>query len=459
MDTINLKIFKAYDIRGIYPAELDEDVAYRIGAALVDFLNVDSVVIGHDMRKSADSIFDAISRGITDSGCDVIDIGMVSTPMLNFTVAHYGYSCGVMITASHNPPEYNGFKICTEDAVPVHDEDIKRIGQIANMKTKPLQETGSMKTRGKVVKKDVWDDYREHVFKFARTIFKNKRKIKVVADAANCMASITVPGVFSKLGDFNIEIIPLYFELDGSFPNHEPDPLKVENMEDLRKKVLEEGADFGVGFDGDVDRAIFVDDRGDIVRADLITALFAGDFLKYEKGAGIIYDLRSSMIVPEVIEKNGGKEIMCRVGHAFIKKKMREYDALFGGELSGHYYFRDNFYADSADIAFVEILNILTSAGAEGKNLSDLLAPLKKYYHSGEINSEVEDKDGKIKEIEGIYSDGRISHLDGILVEYDSWRFNIRKSNTEPLLRLNLEADTLENMEKYRDKLLGEIRG
>lgn len=445
MTKVNKQIFRAYDIRGKYPVELNEELAYKIGAVVAEYLKPKEIVIGRDIRLSSPLLFKSLTEGITDMGVDIIDIGMVSTPMLYFGVANYGYSGGIMITASHNPKEYNGFKICREQAMPVYDIEIDKIRQIVESKTIPLCKR---EKRGEIISKSILKDYKQHILKFVTEI----KNLRVVIDASNSIAGYIIPEVFKKL---NIEIIPLYFELDGSFPNHEPNPLKAENMGDLQKKVLEEKADLGIAFDGDADRVIFVDDQGKIVRADFINALISLEFLRKNPKSTTVYDLRSSKVVKKVVEAQGGKAIMSRVGHAFVKDIMRKEDGIFGGELSGHYYFRDNFYADNADIASIEVMNLLTSAN---KKLSELLEPLKIYYPTGEINSEVENKEAKLKEIEEIYHDGKISHLDGLLVEYEDWWFNLRPSNTESLLRLNLEADTKEKMEKYRDRLLAQIR-
>lgn len=442
---MNPEIFRAYDIRGKYPIELNEELAYKIGVAVAEYLKAKEIVIGRDMRLSSPSLFKSLTEGITDIGINVIDIGMVSTPMVYFGVANYGYSGGIMITASHNPKEDNGFKICREQAKPVCDIEIDKIRQLVeNEMTSPIKK----EKRGEIIIKSILKDYKRHVLKFVTEI----KNLKVVIDASNGMAGCLIPELFKNL---NIEIIPLYFELDGSFPNHEPNPLKAENMKDLQKKVLEQKADLGIAFDGDADRVIFVDEQGEIVRADFINALISLEFLKRNPKSTTVYDLRSSKIVKKVVESNGGKAVMSQVGHAFVKKVMREENGIFGGELSGHYYFRDNFYADNADITSIELMNLLSSAN---KRLSKLLKPLKIYYPSGEINSEVEDKEAKLKEIEEIYHDGKISYIDGILVEYEDWWFNLRPSNTESLLRLNLEANTKEKMEKYRDRLLAQIR-
>jgi len=338
-------IFKAYDIRGRYPGEVDERLAYLVGEATAKLLSVQTLVVGRDMRLSSESMSEALVKGVTDQGTDCVDVGLVSTPANYFSIAYYDYPGGLMVTASHNPPEYNGFKISREQAIPMSYET--GIGEIEKLVAQaPFDKAG---VPGKVTTKDIQPDYARHVLSFAR----NLKPLKVVVDAANGMGGKMFPPILEGLG---LDVTCLYFELDGSFPNHEANPLKEENLKDLKAKVLEVGADLGVGLDGDADRTIFVDEKGETVPPDLVVALIARRILSAEKGATIIYDPRCSWAVKEEIERGGGKPALCRVGHAYMKAALREEHAAFAGELSGHYYFRDNFCADSGAIAAEKVL-------------------------------------------------------------------------------------------------------
>lgn len=447
---LSMGIFKSYDIRGKYPAEIDDQTARKIGTSIAQFFkqenpNAKNIVVGRDMRTSSKSMANALTEGLCTAGLNVVNIGVVSTEMTYFAVGHYKYDGGVMVTASHNPAEYNGFKICREQAVPVSFETgINRIAKLTKQYYPPRGEHS-----GKVVLSDVFKDYKKHVLKFAN----NLRHLRIVVDAGNGMAGKVIPFVCEGLP---IEIIPLYFDLDGNFPNHDPNPLKTENLADLQNKVRETRAHIGVAFDGDADRCAFVDEMGRAIGCDIITALLAKQILEKEKGAPIVYDLRSSWVVPEEIKAAGGAPHRERVGHAYMKATLREKRAVFGGELSGHYYFRDNFYSDSGMIAFFMVLEILS---AKRVPFSNIIAPLRRYYSTGEMNFEVEDKDAKIQEIAREFSNGKIDSLDGITVEYSNWWFNVRKSNTEPLLRLNLEGKTKEVMEKGKKLLVNLIEG
>ncbi len=423
-----MSIFKAYDIRGIYPDELDEATMKRIGNAVAQFVDGRRLLVSRDMRKSGESLSKAFIDGATDAGVDCVDAGLLSTPGNYFAIASYGFPGGVEITASHNPKQYNGLKVSRENAIPVGSET--GLAEIEKTATGGEYKTASVK--GKVTGMSVIEDLTEHVLKFASGI----KPLKVAIDAGNGMAGLTLPGVLDKLP---IETERLYFDLDGTFPHHEANPLKSENMKDLQEAVRRTGADLGVAFDGDADRCAFVDEKGEIIPCDLVTAIIAKNMLKKEPGGIVLYDVRSSRAVPEEIEAAGGKGFPERVGHAFMKATLREKNGLFAGELSGHYYFRDNFYTDSAAIAFVKMLNVISAAGIP---LSEIVKPLRRYYSTGEVNFEVEDKDAKIREMAGAFGDAKISYLDGISVEYDDWWFNVRKSNTEPLLRLVLEAKT-----------------
>ena len=434
-------IFKAYDIRGIYPADINEDIAYAIGRAYITFTGAKKVVIGRDMRPHSQQLFDGISRGITDQGADVVDLGLSSTPQSYFANGTLKADGSVMITASHNPGEWNGFKLCRANAVPISGAtgimDIQEI-----VEKRAWQDPAA---KGKISTCDITGEYAD----FLRSFAKLDRKLKVVVDYANAMGLYEIAGIRDLF-----EIIPMYDEMDGTFPNHEANPLKLDTLDAIRAKVKEVKADFGAAFDGDADRCGFIDDQGEIIPMDLFTALIAQDILT--KGpATILYDLRSSKAVKECIEANGGKAIQCRVGHAFIKNQMRENDAVFAGELSGHYYFKQNFTAESQGLAMIMLANLIC---AKNQPLHELVAPLKKYFASGEINSKVADVAPILAEIKSKYADGHMFELDGISSEYADWWFNVRASNTEPLLRLIVEADTKELMEAKRDELLAIIR-
>lgn len=447
---LSLNIFKSYDIRGIYPSELNDTTAHKIGTSIAQFFKEENpdakdIVVGRDMRPSSKSLANALIEGICTTGLNVINVGVVSTEMTYFAIGYYHYDGGVMVTASHNPAEYNGFKICREQAIPVSFETgIERISKLTRQYHPPRGEQ-----LGKVILSDIFGDYKKHVLKFAN----NLRHLRIVVDAGNGMAGKTIPIVCEGLP---LEIIPLYFELDGSFPNHEANPLKPENMVDLQKKVRETRAHLGVAFDGDADRCVFVDEMGRIIGCDSITALIARHLLEREKGATVLYDIRSSWAVPEEIKAAGGIPHRERVGHAYMRATLREQNAIFGGELSGHYYFRDNYYSDSGMIAFFMVLEILSTKRVP---FSNIISPLKRYHATGEINFEVEDKDAKIAEITRKFSNGKVDHLDGVTVEFNDWWFNVRKSNTEPLLRLNVEGKTQEIMEKGKRLLLQTIQG
>ncbi len=435
-------IYKAYDIRGIYPTEMHEETAERIGHALAAYLRTKTIVVGRDARESSPSMSRALIKGISDAGTNVVDIGMCTTPMIYFAVGTGKYGGGAMVTASHNPPKYTGIKLCREEAIPLSEvagiKDIERAVLAMTETPKPSSD------RGLVAQNDVIEGYVKHVRSFVTV---PPRKMKVVVDTANGM----VGKFFEKtFGHLPLEIVPMFFPPDGRFPNHEPNPLKDENIRDLVAKVRETKADFGAAFDGDGDRCMFVDEKGDRIASDFVTALVARRMLAKEKGAAIVYDLRSSWVVKEEVEAAGGKAVRDRVGHAFMKATMRRLKAPFGGELSGHYYFRGHWFADSGMIAFAHMLNVLMG---DDKPASAHSAPLKRYFATGEINFHVEDKDGAIATITKKFADGRQDTLDGITIEYADWWCNVRKSNTEPVLRLNLEAKTAAK----RDAMLKEI--
>lgn len=429
-----MTIFKSYDVRGLCPEELSEELALRIGAATARFLKAKKMVVGWDMRPTSIMLRDAFIKGANSGGCVCLDLGMVTTPLTYWAVQHYEADGSVMMTGSHNPAQYNGMKICAAGPVALsYEGGLNEIEALVKSDDLALEDQDIKNETC-----DPWPGYKKHLLSFAR----NWKPFKIVVDAANGMGGLGVQKVFD---DYEGEIIDMYFEPDGTFPNHEANPIKLECVQDLIKKVKEEKADFGVAFDGDADRFALIDEKGGVVPCDLLTALFAQSLLKLEPGGGVIYDLRSSHAVPELIEELGGKVYRERVGHSHMKKTLRETGAIFGGELSGHYYFRDHGNSDSGLLAFVTILNILSE---NDKPLSELMAPFRKYYHSGEINFDIEDKDGMIAKFEKRYSAGKLDHLDGLTVEYDEWWFNVRKSNTEPKLRLNLEATSLELFEE-----------
>ena len=434
-------IFKAYDIRGIYPEQLDAQIAEKVGRALVVFLKAKKIVVGRDMRPHSQPLFEALAKGITLQGADVIDLGLCSTPQSYHANGKLGADGSVMITASHNPAEWNGFKLCRREAVPIGgNSGIADIEKMVSLDKWPAAER-----TGKIIPYSIAEEYASFLRSFARI----DRKLKVVVDYANAMGSYEIKGI-----EPYFDIIPLYKELDGTFPNHEANPLKTETLSAILAKVRETGADFGAALDGDADRCGFIDNKGEIIPMDLFTALIAQDILS-EGPATILYDLRSSRAVRECIEENGGKAIMSRVGHAFIKAQMRETGAVFAGELSGHYYFKENFVAESQGLAMVKLANLLC---AKNKPLCELVAPLRKYFSSGEINSKVADPSSVLARIREKYADGNLFQLDGISSEYPDWWLNVRSSNTEPLIRLIVEANEKKLMEEKRDEALALIR-
>jgi phosphomannomutase len=441
-----MAVFKAYDIRGLCPGELDQDLALKVGRSIALTLPGSNFAAGRDMRTSSPALYEAVIRGMTEGGNDVISLGLVSTAMTYFATGKYGLDGAVMITASHNPAEYNGIKISGRGAIGIGLDtglgDIQSLIEGGGVDRPPDGE------HGQVTLRDIMDDYVDHVLSFAGEI----GELTVAVDAGNGMGGHTVPHVFGRLP---CKLIRLYFELDGTFPNHPPNPLVLENLVDLQECVKDESADVGVAFDGDADRAALVDEKGQVIPGDLMTALLAKRLLKQSPGSTVLYDVRSSWAVKEEVEAAGGKAVMGKVGHAFMKKRMREENAIFAGELSSHYYFKENFCADDGMIA---MLLVLTMMSEEKRPLSEIVAPLRRYHQSGEINSEVQDQQGKMKELEAAFSDGKTFHLDGLSVEHDDWWFNVRPSNTEPVLRLNLEAKDREKMEAMRDKVLSIIR-
>jgi phosphomannomutase len=444
-------IFKAYDIRGIYPDQVNEDAAWKIGNATATFLrsllrgydrglaNRQSLCVGHDMRLHSKALAEALIHGMNAAGANVIDVGMIDTPQIYFAINHFGTCGGVQVTASHNPAQYNGFKISGLDAKPVgQDTGLKEIKHIA---TALLHTRGVMD--GSVEKYDLTDAYREHVLKFLDS---KVRPLKIVVDASNGMAGKVVPLIFDGLG---IEIIKLNFEHKGVF-KHDPNPLVESNLSQLKNSVKRRKADAGICFDGDADRLMMVDEKGQTIGCDILTALMVPYFLKKAPNAAIVYDLRSSWVVREEILKYGGVPRRERVGHAFMKKTLRTAHAIFGGELSGHFYYRDNFYADSGMITLVHVINILSKSQ---QPIGELVKPLKRYYASGEINFTVDEKEEMMKELCRKFSQGEADDLDGITIQFKDWWFNCRPSNTEPLLRLNVEAKTKELLEKQLNEI------
>ncbi len=443
------KVFKAYDVRGIYPDELDETGAEAIGRAYVERFEPRRIAVGRDMRLSSLGMQEAVMRGAAAAGADVLDLGLVGTEMVYFAVGSLELEGGIMVTASHNPKEYTGMKLVRRGALPVG-------GDSGLLDLRDLIDAGSWSGtgpdhRGEMQDLDIWPAYVERVLSFVDV--GAIEPLRVVIDAANGMAGTMLPPVVERLP---VETVRCYFEPDGSFPNHEPNPLLPENREFIVRKTLEEGADLGVAFDGDADRCFFVDDTGEFVPGDFVTALFAESVLEKEPGAKIIYDVRASRAVPDTIDRAGGVPLVNRVGHAFIKARMRKDDAAFAGEVSGHYYFRDFSQADSGVVPFLLMLMLISK---RGRRLSEILEPLRSsYFITGELNTPVPDVALKLQELKERYADGRVSHLDGISVDFDDWHFNVRPSNTEALLRLNLEATSEELMERKRDEVLEVIR-
>jgi phosphomannomutase len=439
--------FKAYDVRGIYPSELDEEGAYAIGRAYVEQFGPQRIAVGRDVRLSSPTMARAVIEGAADAGADVIDIGMAGTEMVYFTVGELGLDGGIMVTASHNPKEYTGMKIVRAGALPVGGES-----GLYDVRDRALAGFGAPAARGQVEQRDVYPAFVEKVLSFVDV--GAIRPLRVVIDAANGMAGAMLPPVLERLP---IDAVRCYFDPDGSFPNHEPNPLLPENREFIIEKTRSEGADLGVAYDGDADRCFFVDDTGAFVPGDFVAALLAESILEKAPGGKVIYDVRASWAVPETIERAGGTPLVNRVGHAYIKHRMRADDAVFGGEVSAHYYFRDFSQADSGVVPFLLMLELISK---KGRKLSEILAPYRdRYFITGEINSTVADVDAKLQELEERFgTEGEASHLDGLSIVAGDWHFNVRPSNTEPLLRLNLEARSQELMERKRDEVLALIR-
>jgi phosphomannomutase len=440
--------FKAYDVRAIYPSQMDEDGAYAVGRAFAEQFEPRRIAVGRDMRLSSPSMAHALISGVADGGVDVADLGMVGTEMVYFATGQLGLDGGIMVTASHNPAEYTGMKIVRRGALPVGSES-----GLLEIRDRALRGEWRDSPRGNVEPTDVWDAFAERVLGFIDR--ESIAPLRIVVDAANGMAGVMLPRVLEKLPQ--VAVVRENFEPDGSFPNHEPNPLLPENREFIVRRTTEEGAAFGVAYDGDADRCFFVDDRGEFVPGDFTTALFAEAVLAREPGGKVIYDVRASWAVPEAIERAGGTPLINRVGHSFIKQRMREEGAVFGGEVSAHYYFRDFSQADSGVVPFLLMLELVSR---KGRPLSEILEPLRAHFFlTGEINTPVADVAVKLQELkERFGSEGRVSHLDGLSVDAENWHMNVRPSNTEPLLRLNLEALSEELMEQKRDEVLDVIR-
>ena len=442
------KVFKAYDVRGIYPDELDEAGAYAIGQAYVEEFEPRKIAVGRDMRLSSPAMADAVMRGAADSGTDVVDLGLVGTEMVYFAVGELQLEGGIAVTASHNPKQYTGMKIVRRGALPVGGDS-----GLLDIRTRAMSgarhETGPT---GTIEQEDIWPRFVDCVLSFINV--SAVKPLRVVIDAANGMGGAMLPPVLERLP---IDAVRCYFEPDGSFPNHEPNPLLPENRAFIMRKVTEEEADLGVAFDGDADRCFFVDDTGDFVPGDFVTALLAESILEKQPRAKILYDVRASWAVPETIDRAGGVPLVNRVGHAFFKHRMREEDAVFGGEVSGHYYFRDFSQADSGIIPFLLMLELVSK---RGRKLSEVLRPYREHYFiTGELNTPVADVALKLQELKERFGpEGTVSHLDGLSVDAEQWHMNVRPSNTEPLLRLNLEALSPDLMERKRDEVLEVIR-
>ncbi len=449
LDPANLHaVFKAYDVRGTVPDQIDEHLARATGRAFAQVVGAETVVVGHDMRPSSPGMAGAFAEGASEAGADVVMIGLASTDQLYFASGHLGHP-GAMFTASHNPAQYNGIKMCRAYATPVGMET--GLAEIRDLVAEPKPVVGPA---GSISEHDVLEAYAAHLLSLAPV---TGRRLKVVADAGNGMAGHTAPAVFGRLGD-QVDLVPMYFELDGSFPNHEANPIEPANLVDLQKRVLAEGADIGLAFDGDADRCFIVDERGEAVSPSTLTALIASRELAKEPGATVIHNLITSRSVPEIVLELGGKPVRTRVGHSYIKATMAETGAIFGGEHSGHFYFRDFWRADSGMLA---ALHTLAALAETERPLSELLAEFDRYVLSGEINSEVADQAAVSAEIEATYAaqDGvTTDRLDGLTVSHADWSFNVRPSNTEPLLRLNAEGRDEETMVRVRDTVLAQIR-
>ncbi len=443
-------VFKSYDIRGVYNRDWDKNLAYRIGFFLPELLETDRILVGRDARESSEEVFEALSRGMRDAGCDVADIGLCSTPSVYFATAHFGFGGSVMITASHNPPEYNGLKISRAKAIPVgYDTGLNRLEEMVRREVAPASAPGKMETL------DIRASYLEHLKPYRKAV----QGIKAVIDCSDGMASVFIHDVIREL---NGEIITMYDQSDGTFPHHPPNPLIEANLADVKQRTLVEKADLGICFDGDGDRVMFVDEKGRFVSPDLIIALLGLYFFRHSgqdhSGEAVTYDVRTSRSVVEYVETLGGKPVICKVGHSHAKKLLRDTVGIYGGELAGHYYFRDNYFCDSGMIAALLVLAILSK---EDRSFSDIVSDISKYHFSGEINFKTEIKDRIIENILADYSaqpDAKVTDIDGIRLDFPEWWFNLRKSNTEPYLRLVVEAKTETACRQRVDELKGRMR-
>jgi phosphomannomutase len=443
---INPKIFKAYDIRGIYPREINQEVVFKIGQAFIKFLKKKKpeIVVGRDNRLSSPKLFRALIQGMIDQGAKVIDIGLSTTPMVYWATSFYHYDGGIEITASHNPPEYNGLKLVKKNSFPLNQKT-----GLKEIKRYLFEGKFKKKKGGEVIKKDVIRDYLK--FNLKNFDLEKIAPLKIVIDTANSVSGNLIPLIFKKT---NCQIYHLFAELDGSFPNHPPDPLIKENLQTLCFTLKKKKADLGIAFDGDGDRICFVDEKGEIIRGDLISTLMAKEILKENPGEKILYDLRSSNILKEKIQESGGIAIMGRVGHSFIKEKMRKENIIFAGEFSGHYYHRDYYFCECPIFVLLKILEIIS---IQKKPFSQIIKPFKKYFHSGEINFKTEKKEAILKLIEKRFRGGKISKIDGLRIDFPDWWFLIRPSQTEPVLRLVIEAKTRKLFNQRKKELIHQI--
>jgi phosphomannomutase len=440
-------VFKSYDIRGTVPGQLNPEIARLVGRAFAVETKGTKIAVGRDMRSHSEELAESVFEGLMESGCQVLDVGRVSTDALYFAVSHLQCDGGIMITASHNPPEYNGFKLCRAHAEPLSKEDgIQRMQDLIELEDYDLD-----RGRGSCETADILPVFIEHVLSFVNP--SALRPFKVVVDAGNGMAGAILPTVFERLP---LKLVPMYFELDGTFPNHPASPIEPENLKDLQERILAEKADFGVAFDGDADRMFLVDEKARPLGGDVTTMLVAKSLLAKNPGATIIYNLICSRAVPEMIEREGGRPIRTPVGHSLIKPIMKREEALFGGEHSGHFYFRDNSYADSGLIAMLMAAEVLSEAD---RPLSELVDSLDPYFRSGEINVRVRNATKTLEKVDKEYREARIDRTDGITVSFEDWWFNVRPSNTEPLLRLNVEATSADLLEEKKAEVLTIVQG
>lgn len=446
---VSPEIFRAYDIRGIYPKTLNEEAAYLIGRAFVKFLKKEkpNIVVGRDARLSTPQIFEEFTKGIVDQGGNVIDIGLSITPMLYFATAHFKYDGGINITASHNPPEYNGFKLVGEGAIPISgDSGINEIKKIVLSGRLPD------KKKGRIVKRNVAKEYiefnlKDHNLKIIKTF-------RIVIDTANAVPGVIVPDFFKKT---NCKIYHLFSDLDGTFSNHYPSPHEEKNLKVIKREVISKKADLGIAFDGDGDRIIFINEKGATIRGDFITALMASLILRENPGEKILCDVRSSNIIRDVVKKNGGQVVVGRIGHSFIKERMRKENIIFQGELNGHYYLKSHYFSEAP---FFVIFKILEEMSKTKKKISELVKAFDVYYYSGEINFKIKNKKRALRILENKFKSkrGKISKIDGIRVDFKDWWFNARPSNTEPLLRLVIEAKTKELLAEKKKELIALIK-